>query len=306
VQWRHLRNSGLLIALSAVLLGSVALPALAVTTVQSQVCDDFVAPAIVSPSNGTQTKDDSIMIEGTGEPGKTLAVLRDSVTQGVSTIAADGSFGFTVSLQQGDNTFIARESNECSTTKDSAPVLVQADIPVPVVPPVVDEPSGEQPPSTVPPGVDTTNQPFVPVKNSPGFQKPKITKPKSGVTVYLDTLLVEGTAQPNSLVVIYINGVSQAQLFSSKAGTYKVRIVLREGRNIINVRSTLAGKTATSDGVIVTYIKKVTSTLSRPLSTNEVITTVITAGAAVAGAASVVTIVHWSIHRYKFRFKRWK
>lgn len=285
----------------------MALPASAITTVQSQVCNDFVAPVIVSPSTGMQTKDDSIMIEGTGEPGKTVAVLKNDVVQAVSAIAADGSFGFTVTLQRGDNTFIARESNECNTVKDSSPVVVHADLPVPVVPPA-DEPSAptEQQSLDDLPGVPSAGnpnptQPFVPVPSSPGFQKPKITQPRSGETVYLDTLLIEGTAAPYSLVTVYVNNTTQAQLFSTREGTFRIRIILREGHNSIKIRSTRAGKTATSDEITVTYIKKVTSTLSRPLSMNEIVTTIITASAAVAGGVSVVTAIHWSIHRHGFR-----
>jgi len=309
VLWRRLRNSRLLVVvLCVVVAGSTAWPALAITTVQSQVCSDFAAPAIVSPSNGTQTKDDSIMIEGTGEPGKSVAVLRNDAVQAVSTIAADGSFGFTVTLQRGDNTFIARETNECGTVKDSSPVLVNADLPVPVVPPTEDEspvPTEQPPVGDLPLVPSASNpsptQPFVPVPSSPGFQKPKITQPRNGETVHLDTLLIEGTAAPYSLVTVYVNNTAQAQLFSTREGTYRIRIVLREGRNSIKVRSTRAGKTATSDEITVTYIKKVTSTLSRPLTTSEILATVVAAGAAVAGGVSVVTAIHWSIHRYGFR-----
>lgn len=245
------------------------------------------------------------MIEGTGEPDKTVAVLRNNVVQAVSTIAADGSFGFTVTLQQGDNTFIARESNECSTVKDSSPVVVHADLPVPVVPPAGEPsaPTEQQPAGDLPvvPGAGNPTQPFVSVPSSPGFQKPKITQPHNGETVHLDTLLIEGTAAPYSLVTVYVNNTAQAQLFSTREGTFRIRIVLREGHNTIKIRSTRAGKTATSDEITVTYIKKVTSTLSRPLSTNEILTTIVAASAAVAGGALVVTVMHWSIHRYGFR-----
>jgi hypothetical protein len=300
VRWRHLKNSGLLVLASLAASIGTSTASFAVTTVQSQVCEDFAEPAIVSPSDGTQTTDDTVMIEGVGAPGKTVVMTRGSSTVGTSTVASDGSFGFTVPLEQGDNTFIARESNECGTEKDSSPVTVYADLPVPPV----TEPAGgngessgngsSQPVASAPsePSEGAIGERFPPRPNTPGFEKPKVTSPRDGTTVYLDTLLVKGSAAPGSLVTIYVNGVSQAQVVSSQQGTFQVRVVLEEGVNTIKIRSVLGGKTATSDGIKVTYIRKITATLSRPLSTGEIINTIAAAVAAVVGGAAVAALLH--------------
>jgi len=271
------------------------------------VCEDFAAPVIVSPNDGTQTKEDTVMIEGTGEPGKTVAIMKGSVVKGVGTIASDSSFGFTVPLAQGNNTFVARETNECGTSKESPSITVNADLPVPPVTEPTDtggEKANEnnQPPTATPdtPGVGNLGKPFPAKPTTPGFEKPKITSLRNGTTVYLDTLLIEGRAYPGSLVTIYVNGVSQAQITSSSKGSFRIRIVLQEGINTIKVRSTLGKKTATSDETKVTYVRRVTATLSRPLSDSEITTTIVASVAAVAGGA-VVAIV---LHRYGFGARR--
>jgi len=311
VRWRLIRARGLafLLVLAAVI--STASSASAVTTVESQVCDDFIAPTIVAPSDGTQTTENTAMIEGTGEPGKTVAVMKGGANQAVATVASDGSFGFTVTLADGDNTFIARETNECDTVKDSLPITIHADLPVPPVDegeqPTEESPIIEQPGQlpTDRPNAGVVGRPFVPTPATPGFEKPKISAANDKLTVYNDTLLIEGRAQPGSLVTVYVNDQSQAQLFSSAKGTFQLRIVLKEGKNTIKVRSTLGKKSAVSDEVTVTYIRRVSATLTRPLAASQIITTAVTAGVAVTGSAVAAIGVNAGIHKFGGRFKFW-
>ena len=304
MRWRLLRASGYVLLLTVFSAAGFALSVTAVTTVTSQVCEDFAAPSIVSPSDGLETNDDTIMVEGTGEPGMSVVVLRNTTSQAVGTIASDGTFGFTVSLVQGDNTLLAREVNDCGTTKDSAPITIHADLPTPSNPPVTPpatEPPTEENHGETPgqiPGSEDVGKSFKPVPQTGGFQKPKISSANENLTVYVDTLLLEGTAYPKSLLTIYVNGKAQAQLFSSREGKFKVRVVLSEGRNTIKVRSTLGGKTADSNEVTVTYIKRVTAKLTRPLSQGEIITTAVAAGAAVIGSAVAAWVAHSAIHAY--------
>lgn len=307
MRWRHLKNSSIAVLASLVVSSGMASAALAITTVQSQVCEDFAAPAIVSPNDGTQTKEDTVMIEGTGEPGKTVAIMKGNVTVGAGTIASDGSFGFTVPLTRGNNTFVARETNECGTAKESSSITINADLPLPPVTEPTDT-GGEtvngndQPAAVTPdkPGIDSLGKPFPAKPNTSGFEKPKITSLRDGTTVYLDTLLIEGEAYPGSLVTVYVNGVSQAQMTSSGKGNFRIRIVLQEGVNTIKIRSTLGKNTAVSDEIKVTYVRRVTAALPRPLSDGEITTTVLASIAAVAGGA-IVAIV---LHRYGFGARR--
>lgn len=306
MRWRQLKNSGLVVFVSLAVSSGISSVSLALTTVQSQVCQDFAAPLIVSPSDGTQTKDSSVMIEGTGEPGKTIEIIKGDVTKGIGAVASDGSFGLTVPLAAGDNTFFARETNECDTTKDSPPVTIHADLPVPpVTQPSGDgdsEEAGSESPAVIAPiqPGGAIGGPFTPRPGTLGFEKPKITSLKDGATVYLDTLLVEGTAHPGSLVTIYVNGIGQAQVIVSLDGNFRVRVVLEEGLNTIRVRSTLGDKTAASDEFKVTYVRRVTATLTRPLSKNEIATAVVASIAAVIGGAIVAVL----LHRYGFGRER--
>jgi hypothetical protein len=248
------------------------------------------------------------MVEGTGEPGKSVMVLRNDDSQGVGAIASDGTFGFTVSLEQGDNVLVARETNECGTVKDSPAVTVHADLPVPPSPePPATEPS--QPGSTTAPAATAPNlrdigQPFVPKPSGAGLEKPKISSSNENLTVYVDTLLIEGTAHPGSLLTIYVNGKSQAQLFASKNGTFQLRVVLSEGKNTLKVRSTLGSKIAVSSEITVTYAKRITAILTRPLSSGQIIATAFTAGAAVVGSAFVALGADALIHRYRTKWRR--
>jgi len=308
VRWHLVKNSKLAVVSSFLAVVGLLSPASAMTTVQSQVCEDFLAPAIVSPSDGTQTTEASAMIEGTGEPGKTVAIMKDDVSQGVATIASDGSFGFTVTLEQGDNELVARETNECGTAKDSPAITIIADLPVPPVEEPT-TPAGNPPASNQPepqPSTSELGRPITRHPSSPGFEKPVITLPGDGAVVYSDTFLMEGTAYPGSLVTVYVNDKSQAQVVSSSRGVFRVRIVLEQGQDVIKVLSTYAGKSAISDTVTVTYIKKVTAVLTRPLSSNEIATTAVTAGAAVTGGAAVAVAINWSLHKSGFKLKFWR
>jgi hypothetical protein len=308
VRWRLLKNSGYVFAAGMLIAAGGFVPALAITTVQSRVCEDFAAPAIVSPGDGLQTKDASIMVEGTGEPGKSVMVLRNGDNQGVGAIASDGTFGFTVPLEQGDNVLVAREANECGTTKDSSSVTVHADLPAPPNPePPVSEPlqpGGTAGPTASVPSTGNIGRPFVPKPSGSGLEKPKISSSNDDLTVYVDTLLIEGTAHPGSLLTVYVNGKSQAQLYASKNGTFRLRVVLSEGKNTLKVRSTLGSKTADSDEVTVTYIKRITATLTRPLSSGQIIATAFTSGAAVVGSAVVALGADALIHRYRTKWRR--
>jgi hypothetical protein len=310
VRWHLTRSSGLALCLIVLATIGTASSAGAITTVESQVCEDFIAPAIISPTDGTTTKNTTVMIEGTGEPGKTVAVMKDNTSQAVATVASDGSFGFTVPLVNGGNTFIARETNECGTVKDSSPVTVNADLPPPTDDggqPVEESPVTSQPDQSPAgrPNTGIIGRPFVPTSNSPGFETPKISASNNNLTVYHDTLLIEGTAYPGSLVTVYVNDQSQAQLFSSNQGTFRLRVVLKEGRNTIKVRSTLGKKSAVSDEVTVTYVKRVSATLTRPLATSQIITTAVVVGAAVAGSATAAIGVNVGIHKFGGRLKVW-
>lgn len=302
MQWRRIKNSSYALSAGAFIVVGWTTSALAMTTVQSKVCGDFAAPAIVSPSDGTQTKDAQIMVEGTGEPGESVVVLRNGTSQGSGMVASDGSFGFTVPLVRGGNVLVARETNECGTTKDSPAVNVTADLPLPPTPtPETPVPSKPGEPNEMPmavPNQESIGKPITPKPAAPGFEKPEINASNKNLTVYIDTLLIEGTAQPGSLLTVYVNGKSQAQLFSSKEGTFRLRVVLKEGSNTIKVRSTLGSKTADSEEVTVTYIKRVTATLTRPLSSGQIIAAALAAGAAVVGAAIAAIGINTLIHKY--------
>jgi hypothetical protein len=80
-------------------------------------------------------------------------------------------------------------------------------------------------------------------------------------------------------------------------------VVLNEGKNTLKVRSTLGSKTAVSDEVKVTYIKRITATLTRPLSSGQIIATAFTAGAAVVGSAVVALGADAFIHRYRTKWR---
>ncbi len=302
MQWRRIKNSSYALFAGALIAVGWTATAFATTTVQSKVCEDFTAPAIVSPSDGTQTKDAEVMVEGTGEPGESVTVLRNGVSQGLGMVASDGSFGFTVSLVRGDNVLVARETNECGTSKDSSAVTINADLPLPPTPdpepPVPSKPGKSDEPPAVVPVPKAIDKPLTPQPTTPGFEKPKINASNKDLTVYIDTLLIEGTAQPESLLTVYVNGRSQAQLFSSSEGTFRLRVVLKEGSNTIKVRSTLGSKTADSEEVTVTYIKRVTATLTRPLSSGQIIAAALAAGAAVIGAAIAAIGTNTLIHKY--------
>ena len=310
-KWRH----GVL--LIGIVLGCAPTAVFANTNIQTKICPPFEGPAIITPASNIDTEATSIAITGTGEPGMTLSIIDNGNVVGITTILMDGSYGIEVNLEAGDNTLVAREMNDCGTTKESNSVIVHRIV---TEQPHEETPDGEtqtEAPQafesqaeavTIPRTFAVIGSPIEPFFETTEFPKPTISSPLSGSTFDgAGYIWVRGRAQPKSIVTIYINDRSAAYAITSEGGTYGALVALSTGENRIQVKATLGDSVAVSESINVVYRQKESDTNSTSTAAaSEVIVKVVTliaGGAAVLGAATGCIVVAKSII---VRLSRWR
>lgn len=132
-----------------------------------------VAPVITTPADGSVTNDTTPDIAGTAEPDTTVEVFIDGTSVGTAPVdgLGDWTLILTTPLTEGPHTAVANATDAAGNTgPDSAEVDFTIDITAPVA--------------------------------------PVITSPEDGSTVDTATPPIVGTAEPNSTVEVFIDGVS--------------------------------------------------------------------------------------------------
>ena len=261
--WRYAKSNLYGVVLVLAVIGIIS-PAIATATreIQTNICGDFVAPTIASPTPGFTTEDDSVTVAGQGEPSLPVTIINNGVAVAVTTVASSGDYSISVPLSGGSNAITAKEVNACGSAKESDPATVQRNIVSQS--PTVNEPVGQEPtsPASITPVVSeqsssgSLGQSVPTHQNTPGFYAPVITQPTPGANYTVNTVWVAGTTEPLSLVTIYINGVSVARLRASSAGTFGATVELNIGRNSIQVGAEKDGKSAISEATTVMYTPK--------------------------------------------------
>lgn len=236
-------------------------PAIAVATreIQTNICGDFIAPSITSPATGLITQDDTVIITGEGEPSLSITIIENGAPVATTLVSSSGDYSVSIPLSGGTNTITAKEVNACESTKESSAISIQRNIMPPA--PTENGTAGQEstptasivPIAPVQSPSTTLNQPIPSLENSPGFSIPTIDKPMPGTIHTVSGVWIEGTAEPLSLVTIYIDGMSVAKLRASLAGTFGVMVELNEGRNSIQAEAEKDGKSALSKPTVVTY-----------------------------------------------------
>jgi hypothetical protein len=306
--WRHrVKAKGLsllAISLSALLIFPSA-SSLALTNVESQICDDFEQPLITAPADGTHTKDAWVMVTGTGEATMAVTIVVNGSPVATGSVAGDGTFSLSAPLEVGQSTLLVRESNDCSTTKETSPItVVREQDSTPQNPETPPEPPEEVLPSTDGLHQNIPNAP-TPPQSSSGLRKPVITAPMKGATTSVSRILVAGSAHPGSLVTIYVNGLSEAQVVASSDGLFAAQVNLDEGKNKLQVLSQSGKQRALSDEQMVTFVPVITPGQTKADGRNMLVTIVV-AGLAVGASASAVGVGVWGAHKIRVRLRWWK
>ena len=268
-------NRSVLVAIVGVIVASTMLvpaahAATSSSTINSHICNaDFIAPAITEPMNGYSSTLSSVTVKGTGEPGMTVTLRVNGVSKAVTTVAGDGAFAVQVPLVVGTNTLVAREKDECNNIKDSSGVVVerrQEPQPTP-------EPGGE---GGSPSGGARSNRQGQARSGSPSVsdgsigdeekspadegdenEAPTINNLKEDQAVEGESIWVAGTAQPGSIIIIYVNGKEAARVVVGEDGTYGVEVALELGENTIKAVEERDGKRVASRTWHVTRLQKV-------------------------------------------------
>lgn len=163
-------------------------------------------------------KQTPITLTGTAEPKSTVRVCVNSVAQRNTTVSEAGSFSIDVDLNEGENGITAKAiDTSLNISEESQPVIVVLDT-IPPDPPIL---------NSLP---STTN-------------KAKI--------------VVEGNAEPNSEIKIFITEVLKSSARANGAGDFNIEVELEEGMNTITAtaRDTAGNISKPSSPVSVLYQK---------------------------------------------------
>lgn len=231
------------------------LPALVLaeqSAIQSQICEPFETPVITAPPDNTQTNDSSTHVAGTAEPGLVVTIVRNGSGAGAGTAAPDGSYQIEVPLTGGNNTLIARTTNDCDTIHDSATTTIFRILRVvPEDPTAGVEITGLEPPGSASPAAPATpgtGEAQVPL------QAPRLTRPTPGLRTPNERLWVNGTAQPGGIIAILVNSIVVAQVITSEDGTFGAMVTLWQGKNTVQAVLSQGGQSASSPEVTVEYL----------------------------------------------------
>ncbi len=143
------------------------------------------APVITAPVGGSTTNDTTPTITGTAEPGSTVEVFVDGISQGTTT--ADGTGNWTLTpatpLPDGDHTATATATDAVgNTSPESTPVTFAIDTTAPAA--------------------------------------PAITSPADGTVTSDTTPAITGTAEPDSTVEVFIDGASVGTTTADGTGAW--------------------------------------------------------------------------------------
>jgi hypothetical protein len=189
----------------------------ATTTVSAQVCAQTFAPATLSTSEPSPTANASAAVSGTAQPASAITITVGGVVR--ATLAADGGglFAATVPLVVGNNVVVATADDGpfCGHVSTSPAVQIQRNLVAP--------------------------------------DAPSISAPPSGEVTTATSELVQGSAEHDATLDIYVNGTAAATLTLGADGLFAVTIPLSLGANSIQARATNpAGAGPLSAAVTVT------------------------------------------------------
>ena len=261
--WRHVKSKLLGVALVLAVIGAIS-PAIAAATreIQTNICGDFATPTITSPVPGQITQNNNVIVTGRGEASLPITIINNGTAVSLTAVSSSGDYSISVPLTGGVNVIIAKEVNACGSAKKSEPTSVQRNI-APQAP-VKNESSGQAPaqPTNIVSVLSgqspssSLGQPMPNHQNTPEFSTPVIKQPAPDVIYTTNKVWVSGTAEPLSLVTIYVNGVSVARLRASSSGDFGAMVELNIGSNNIQIGAEKDGKSAISELTTVVYTPK--------------------------------------------------
>ena len=191
-------------------------PSFTSVTVNNNVPDTTPPAAPATPSSVTQdtgvagdqiTGDNTLTVTGTAEPGSTVKVYDGSTVVGTAVANSSGNYTVTTSVLADGSHALSLTATDGSGNQSSATSIGTW---------VIDTSSPAAPPAPASVGDDT------------GVAGDKITRDK--------TLTITGTAEPNSTVTVYANGVAVGSAVANGSGSYSVTTsALAEGNAYLTI-----------------------------------------------------------------------
>ena len=187
------------------------------------------APAITSPTSGTNSNDNTPTFTGTGEPGSVVKVYDGTIVIGTTTVDNSGNWTFTPTtpLTDGNHSITVTVTDAGGNTSSASPaVTFTAD----------------------------TSAPLAPV----------ITSPASGTNSNDNTPTFTGTGEPGSVVKVYdgTTVIGTTTVDNSGNWTFTPTTPLTDGNHSITVTVTDAGGNTSPASNAVTFIADTSAPLA--------------------------------------------
>ena len=188
-------------------------------------------PTITSPTSGTETTQSSITVTGTAEQLSTVKIYVNSIQMASVVISSSGAFSVSAPLTLGVNNITGTTTNIIGTSPQSTPILVTR-----ILPPTPPSPAGDNAPTTsspstnIPSSSTTTNT----TTNTNPPSAPIIENIPSQHTSSSESITLIGTAEPNSTVVITLNGKEVATITADDKGYFEITLYLVDGVNTVS------------------------------------------------------------------------
>ncbi len=273
--------TGRLLLITAVLIPTFA----EAQTVQATLCSRPDAPLLSSPSDGATLSTSSVPLRGTTAPGLTLQVSDNTAQTATLTSASDGTFGMDFTLALGTHQLDVSVTNGCGSASMSARRTVTrvSASATPTQRPTVRSATPQATPSPAPQPIPaqpislarspspTPQATTTPSLSAPSFSTPT-SLPATPFTLTLDqsshqvssaSLIISGSAAPQSALSFSRNNVRVAFLMAASDGAFSVEVPLEIGLNELAVSSISGAQTQTAT-LTITRVQSSPPGRSRP------------------------------------------
>lgn len=234
----------------------------ATSTINLTVCSLPSAPTIVSPTDGTSTADNAVVVTGIAEANSNVFIYRNGAENASTTASGDGSYSVSIPLVTGNNAIYAQARNNCGGGANSATVNVTRTSSDPEPPP----PDGGGEDSTGggttggSTGGSTTTETETEGEVTPTAEEEEpsldflqILEPKDGYETSNPAVWLRGLAEAGVRVKIFRDNNQVASVTTDDEGEFALSVSLQSGANVIKVSYTTSEGESVSKSITVHY-----------------------------------------------------
>ncbi len=205
----------------------------------------------------------SVMLVGSGQPGSALEIQLDGTSIATTTVDADGAWNAVVNIDEAGEyelTILPAESTTAESVDASSPVrIVVIETPKPTPTP---EPTDTPIPTATPTSEPTSTPTATAIS-------PSVDRSVYEQGVLNGKLPITGSAAPNSLLDVLLNGRVVGQSQANEDGVWRLDVTLDEpGEYVIDVRTAVTETSVSPSLILIPTATRTPTTMPSPTSTS--------------------------------------